>query len=141
MSISHSIIKLISLSSKVGSPRTNNLSNRKKSSGLGIFSPSFALFSILALQCCPKDIIRHRGAVIASLMSTKCLSVNHCMKGPHTYCLKSIRTRLENETSHVDKANGAADFVFVKTTRRGMFDWPDQLEIVLLPEIQAMYAL
>ena len=28
-----------------------------------------------------------------------CLSVDHCMKGPHIYCLKSIRTRLENETS------------------------------------------
>ena len=28
-----------------------------------------------------------------------CLSVYHCMKGPPTYCLRSVRTRIRNETT------------------------------------------
>ena len=28
-----------------------------------------------------------------------CLSVYHCMKGPPTYCLRSICTRIKNETT------------------------------------------
>ena len=35
---------------------------------------------------------------IVFFLNAGCLSVNHCMKGPHTYCLKSIHPRLENET-------------------------------------------
>jgi hypothetical protein len=30
----------------------------------------------------------------------ECLSVYHCMKGPPTYYLRSVRTRIKNETTY-----------------------------------------
>ena len=44
--------------------------------------------------------------------SLGCLSVYHCMKGPPTYCLRSVRTRIKNETTQTS-------FVFIYNTKSG----------------------
>jgi hypothetical protein len=42
-------------------------------------------------------------------MNAGCLSVYHCTKGPPTYCLRSVRARIKNETtySHEGEAGDA----------------------------------